>query len=185
MLVADDPALIARARKLSTQSREVAAHYEHAEIGFNYRMSNVLAGIGRGQLRVLTQRVAQRRAVFERYREALADVPEIEWMPEPEDFFSTRWLTCFTLNGPYGPARCEALMRSMERHQIEVRPVWKPMHRQPLFSGAPYFEHAIGNDVSRRLFETGVCLPSGSNLTLEQQERVIAQLRLVLGAPDS
>lgn len=185
MLVADDPALIARARKLSTQSREVAAHYEHAEIGFNYRMSNVLAGIGRGQLRVLTQRVAQRRAVFERYREALADVPEIEWMPEPEDFFSTRWLTCFTLNGPYGPARCEALMRSMERHQIEVRPVWKPMHRQPLFSGARYFEHAIGNDVSRRLFETGVCLPSGSNLTLEQQERVIAQLRLVLGAPDS
>lgn len=184
MLVADDPALIARARKLSTQSRESARHYEHVEIGFNYRMSNVLAGIGRGQLRVLAQRVAQRRAVFERYRDALSDMGQIEWMPEPVGFLSTRWLTCLTLSGADAPARCDALMRSMERHQIEVRPVWKPMHLQPLFRDVPYFEHASGHDVSRSLFETGLCLPSGSNLTAEQQDRVIAQLRLVLSAQD-
>jgi dTDP-4-amino-4,6-dideoxygalactose transaminase len=180
MLVSNDATLIVRARQLSTQAREPARHYEHKEVGFNYRMSNVLAGIGRGQLRVLEQRVQQRRAVFERYRQALADIPSIRWMPEPEGYLTTRWLTCFTLAGPHAGARCEALMKSMERHQIEVRPVWKPMHLQPLFYGTPYFAHEEGVDVSRDLFETGVCLPSGSNLTEEQQSRVIAHLRLVL-----
>ena len=180
MLVANDPALVARARHLSTQAREPARHYEHTEVGYNYRMSNVLAGIGRGQLRVLQQRVAQRRAVFERYRDALADLPAVRWMPEPEGHHATRWLTCFTLAGPRASERCDALMRSMERHQMEARPVWKPMHLQPLFPAAPYFEHAPGHDVSRQLFETGICLPSGSNLSTEQQDRVIAHLRLVL-----
>lgn len=180
MLVANDPALAARARHLSTQAREPARHYEHTEVGYNYRMSNVLAGIGRGQLRVLQQRVAQRRAVFERYRDALADLPTVRWMPEPEGHHATRWLTCFTLAGPRASERCDALMRSMERHQIEARPVWKPMHLQPLFQTAPYFEHAPAHDVSRQLFETGLCLPSGSNLSTEQQDRVIAHLRLVL-----
>lgn len=184
MLVSNDAALIARARQLSTQAREPARHYEHKEVGYNYRMSNVLAGIGRGQLRVLEQRVRERRAVFERYCHALADVPSIRWMPEPEGFHATRWLTCFTLTGPRANQRCDALMKSMERHQIEVRPVWKPMHLQPLFTGAPYFAHAEGVDVSRELFETGVCLPSGSNLTPEQQDRVIAHLRLVLTAQE-
>jgi dTDP-4-amino-4,6-dideoxygalactose transaminase len=181
MLVANDPALIARARHLSTQAREPARHYEHTEAGYNYRMSNVLAGIGRGQLRVLQQRVAQRRAVFERYRTALADLADLRWMPEPEGHHATRWLTCFTLAGPRASERCDALTRSMERHQMEARPVWKPMHLQPLFRAAPYFEHTPGHDVSRQLFETGICLPSGSNLTEAQQERVIAHLRLVLG----
>lgn len=180
MLVANDPTLIARARHLSTQARAPARHYEHTEVGYNYRMSNVLAGIGRGQLRVLQQRVAQRRAVFERYRTALADLPGLRWMPEPEGHHATRWLTCFTLAGPRASERCDALMRSMERHQIEARPVWKPMHLQPLFRTAAYFAHAEGHDVSRQLFETGICLPSGSNLSTEQQERVIAHLRLVL-----
>jgi dTDP-4-amino-4,6-dideoxygalactose transaminase len=180
MLVANDPALIARARHLSTQAREPARHYEHTEVGYNYRMSNVLAGIGRGQLRVLQQRVAQRRAVFERYRDALADLPALRWMPEPEGHHATRWLTCFTLAGPRASERCDALMRSMERHQMEARPVWKPMHLQPLFRTAPYFVHAQGQDVSRQLFETGICLPSGSNLTPEQQDRVILLLRRAL-----
>jgi dTDP-4-amino-4,6-dideoxygalactose transaminase len=180
MLVSDDGDRIARARQLATQAREPARHYEHREMGFNYRMSNVLAGIGRGQLRVLEQRVAQRRAVFERYRTALADVPGLRWMPEPEGFHTTRWLSCLTLDGPRARERCQALMQSMERHQIEVRPVWKPMHLQPLFRDAPYFPHAPGEDVSRGLFETGLCLPSGSNLTPEQQDRVIAHIRLVL-----
>jgi dTDP-4-amino-4,6-dideoxygalactose transaminase len=177
MLVADDADLVARARKLATQAREPAPHYEHVEVGFNYRMSNVLAGIGRGQLRVLDQRVASRRAVFETYREALADLGEIQWMPEPAGMHSTRWLTCFTLAGGDAAARRDRVLRSLERHSIEGRPVWKPMHLQPLFHGAPYFPHADGDDVAARLFAAGICLPSGSNMTEAQQERVIDQLR--------
>lgn len=180
MLVADDPDLIAHARKLSTQARDPAPHYEHTEMGFNYRMSNVLAGIGRGQLRVLRQRVAQRRRVFERYRSALADLPGLSWMPEPEGFHSTRWLTCFTLPGEDAEARCKHVMKALERHLIEARPVWKPMHLQPLFDGAPYFSHGPGQDVAAGLFENGICLPSGSNLSEEQQDRVIDHLRHVL-----
>jgi dTDP-4-amino-4,6-dideoxygalactose transaminase len=183
MLVADDADLVARARKLSTQAREPAAHYEHTEVGYNYRMSNVLAGIGRGQLRVLDQRVARRRAVFETYREALSGVGEIAWMPEPEGMHSTRWLTCFTLPG--GEARRDRVLRSLERHSIEARPVWKPMHLQPLFAGAPYFAHAEGTDVAAHLFEAGICLPSGSNMSPEQQERVIDQLRRALARAEA
>jgi len=179
MLVADDPAVVERARKLATQAREPAPHYEHVEVGFNYRMSNVLAGIGRGQLRVLEQRVAQRRKVFDTYREALADQPQLAWMPEPEGCRSTRWLTCFTLRGTDAGARRDLVLRSLERHSIEARPVWKPMHQQPLFRGAPYFPHSSG-DVSAGLFEAGICLPSGSNLTTQQQSRVIEQLRRAL-----
>ena len=180
MLVADDGDLVARARKLSTQAREPARHYEHAEPGFNYRMSNVLAGIGRGQLKVLAQRVVQRRAVFDRYQAELADLPQLQWMPQPQGYHSTRWLSCFTLalaDADHAPLQCERVMRFLERHQIEARPVWKPMQLQPLFAGAPYFSHAPDIDVSARLFASGICLPSGSNLTDEQQGRVIAHLR--------
>jgi dTDP-4-amino-4,6-dideoxygalactose transaminase len=180
MLVADDPALIVRARKLSTQAREPAPHYEHTEIGFNYRMSNVLAGIGRGQLKVLDQRVAQRRRVFETYRAALADLPQVRWMPEPDGMHSTRWLTCFTLDGADAAEHCRRVMRSLERHSIEARPVWKPMHLQPLFKGAPYFPHVPGEDVSASLFLSGICLPSGSNLTDAQLGSVIDNLRRAL-----
>ena len=180
MLLADDPDLVVRARKLATQSREPAAHYEHVEMGFNYRMSNVLAGIGRGQLRVLEQRVMQRRRVFERYKEAFADLPQIQWMPEPDGYYSTRWLTCFTLTGLDASHRCHQVMKALERHLIEARPVWKPMHLQPLFKSAPYFAHGPGNDVSAHLFQAGICLPSGSNLSETEQDRVIDQLRHVL-----
>lgn len=180
MLVADDADLVARARKLSTQAREPAAHYEHVEVGFNYRMSNVLAGIGRGQLRVLDQRVARRREVFGFYRAALADRPEIAWMPEPAGMRSTRWLTCFRFDGGDGAQRRDAVLRSLERHSIEARPVWKPMHLQPVFGGAPYFPHAEGEDVAAGLFAAGLCLPSGSNLSDAQLERVVDQLRRAL-----
>ena len=176
MLVADDEQMVVRARKLSTQAREPAPHYEHTEMGFNYRMSNVLAGIGRGQLRVLDQRVARRREVFETYREALADL-QLQWMREPEGSRSTRWLTCFAFEGADAGARRDRVLRSLERHSIEARPVWKPMHLQPLFAGAPYFAHREGEDVAGRLFESGVCLPSGSSLTDEQLVRVVDQLR--------
>ena len=185
MLVADDADLVARARKLSTQARDPAPHYQHSEIGFNYRMSNVLAGIGRGQLRVLDQRVAQRRRVFERYRQALLDLPDIQWMPEPEGFQSTRWLTCLTLSGPAARQRCEAVIQHLERHSIEARPVWKPMHLQPLFAGSAYFSHAPGEDVSSALFHNGLCLPSGSNTSKAQQDRVIMHLRRALVQSES
>jgi dTDP-4-amino-4,6-dideoxygalactose transaminase len=179
MLIADDADLVARARKLSTQAREPAPHYEHTEIGFNYRMSNVLAGIGRGQLRVLDQRVQRRREVFEVYRGALAGLP-LQWMPEPAGSRSTRWLTCFTLPGDDAAARRDRLLRSLERHSIEARPVWKPMHLQPLYRGAPYFAHEEGVDVAAHLFEAGVCLPSGSNLSEEQIQRVVDHLQRAL-----
>lgn len=184
MLVSADPAHMARARKLATQSREPAAHYEHVEVGFNYRMSNVLAGIGRGQLRVLDERVSRRRAIFEQYRDALSTWPQLEWMPQPEGFHSTRWLTCFTLAAPAGAAERDALLRALERHSIEARPVWKPMHMQPLFRDAPFFPHAEGADIARGLFERGVCLPSGSNMTDVQTERVIDQLGRTLTAAE-
>ena len=176
MLVSNDAALMARARKLSTQAREPAPHYEHVETGFNYRMSNVLAGIGRGQLKVLEDRVRARRRVFERYREALAGRGDIAWQPEGEGQYATRWLTCFALTGgdpADRSARRDRLLHALERHAVEARPVWKPMHMQPLFAGAPYFEHAPGEDVSRALFEAGVCLPSGSNMSDADLERVI------------
>ena len=177
MLVANDAALVERARKLATQAREPAAHYEHVEVGFNYRMSNVLAGIGRGQLQVLEQRVRERRQVFDTYREALADFQlGLKWMPEPAASRSTRWLTCFVLEGSHARLRRDVILRSLERHSIEARPVWKPMHLQPLFDGAPFFAHD-SRDVAAGLFEAGICLPSGSNLTTEQQTRVIDQLR--------
>ena len=180
MLVADDLALMDRARKLATQAREPAPHYEHAEVGFNYRMSNVLAGIGRGQLRVLDQRVAQRRRVFARYQEALADLPQLRWMAQPPGSRSTRWLTCLTLQGAQAHRKRNLVLQALERHSIEARPVWKPMHLQPLFADAPYFAHEDGGDVAAALFDAGMCLPSGSNLTDAQIDRVIVHLRRAL-----
>lgn len=180
MLVSQDAALMERARKLATQAREPAAYYEHREIGFNYRMSNVLAGIGRGQLRVLEQRVAQRRRVFEAYRAALEDLLDVTWMPEAEGMRSTRWLSCLVLQGNRVRERRDLVLRSMERHSVEARPVWKPMHLQPLFRDAPFFAHAPGQDVSASLFEAGICLPSGSNLTDDQVAQVIGHLRRAL-----
>jgi dTDP-4-amino-4,6-dideoxygalactose transaminase len=109
----------------------------------------------------------------------LADQPQLDWMPEPQGYRSTRWLTCFTQRGADAALRRDLVLRSLERHSIEARPVWKPMHQQPLFRGAPYFAHS-GEDVSARLFEAGICLPSGSNLTPDQQQRVVDQLRRAL-----
>ena len=180
MLVSDDAALVARARKLATQAREAAAHYEHSEVGFNYRMSNVLAGIGRGQLKVLAQRVERRRAVFDAYRSRLADLRGVEWMPEPAGSVSTRWLTCLQLRGEGAQDRRDAVLRQLERHAIEARPVWKPMHLQPLYRDAPFFPHAPGQDVAAALFAAGLCLPSGSNMSEAQLDRVIAHLRRAL-----
>jgi len=179
MLVAHDGALVERARKLSTQAREPAAHYEHTEVGYNYRMSNVLAGIGRGQLKVIEERVAARRRIFERYRDGLAGVDAYEWMPEPDFGRATHWLTACTVRPPVTPGD---LMARLASDGIEARPLWKPMHLQPLYRHCQYFSHEPGKSVSDDLFARGICLPSGSNLTDEQQERIVAALKRAVGA---
>ncbi|MEO8081387.1 MAG: aminotransferase class I/II-fold pyridoxal phosphate-dependent enzyme [Caldimonas sp.] len=181
MLVSDDAALVARARFLATQAREPAIHYEHAVIGYNYRMSNILAGVGRGQLTVLSDRVASRRRIFERYRAELGSCDGIEFMPEPDWSHSNRWLSTATLSpGRRGVAAGE-LIRRLAAQRIEARPVWKPLQLQPVFATCRYFRHP-SHSVSQELFENGICLPSGSNLTDEQQDRVIEEVGAILGA---
>ncbi len=173
MLVSSDEALIKRARFLATQARDPAPHYQHSAIGYNYRMSNVLAAIGRGQLTVLADRVSARRANFDAYAAALGDMPGLEFMPEAPYGRCTRWLTCLTIDSSAFGATREDVRLALEAEDIESRPIWKPMHLQPVF--ASY--RAAGGAVSEQLFERGLCLPSGSNLDAADRERVIAIVR--------
>jgi dTDP-4-amino-4,6-dideoxygalactose transaminase len=173
MLVSPDEALIRQALKLSTQARDPAPHYQHSEIGYNYRLSNVLAAIGRGQLRVLEDRVAARRRNHAFYVRALADMPGISFMPEAPWGRHTRWLTTVTIDPERFGADREAVRLALERENIEARPVWKPMHLQPVFAG---FERR-GGRVAEELFQNGLCLPSGSNLTPEELARVVEVVR--------
>lgn len=168
-LVSDDKEAIDKAKFLATQARDEAPHYQHSVLGYNYRMSNILAGIGRGQLEVLDERVNARRRIFQRYYEALADIEVIDFMPEPSWSKSTRWLTALTLNS--SKISPMDLINALEAQSIEARPVWKPMHLQPVFEGCKYFRHE--QDVSADLFKRGVCLPSGSAMTDSEQDRVI------------
>jgi pyridoxal phosphate-dependent aminotransferase EpsN len=169
MLVSDDAALVARARFLATQAREPAAHYEHRELGFNYRMSNLLAAVGRGQLRTLADRVAARRRNFDAYREALDSRPGVTFMPEPAYSRGNRWLTCLLIEpGAFGATR-EDVRLALERENVESRPLWKPMHLQPVFSAC----RRVGGDVSASLFQNGICLPSGSGLHADERARVL------------
>jgi pyridoxal phosphate-dependent aminotransferase EpsN len=169
MLVGADKALIERARFLSSQARDPAPHYQHSQIGFNYRMSNLLAAIGRGQLRVLDERVNARRRVYQRYQERLRDLPGIAFMPEARGCRSTRWLTCLTIDSHEFGASAEDVRRALDADNIESRPVWKPLHLQPAFAECRY----AGGRVAERLFASGLCLPSGSNLTDDDLERVL------------
>jgi len=173
MLVGDDLAALEKARYWATQARDPAPHYQHSEAGYNYRLSNVLAGIGRGQLRVLPQRVDARRRIFERYAAAFANVPGLVFMPEADYGRASRWLTALTLDPDVCGSSPAAVMAQLAAHNIESRPVWKPMHAQPLFRDCAYYPHAAGDSVSDRLFANGLCLPSGSGMTEEEQERVI------------
>ncbi len=177
MLVSEDGEAIARARKLASQAREPAPHYEHAEIGFNYRMSNLLAAVGRGQLRVLVERVEARRRVFSWYRELLGDLPGLEFMPEAEYGRATRWLTCLTIDPDEFGATREDVRLALEAENIESRPVWKPMHLQSVFEGC----EVVGGRVSKELFELGLCLPSGSAMERASVERVVETVRWVAG----
>ncbi|QAT88005.1 DegT/DnrJ/EryC1/StrS aminotransferase [Corallococcus coralloides] len=175
MLVSADGELVQHALKLATQARDTAPHYQHSEVGYNYRMSNVLAAIGRGQLHVLEDRVAARRANHAFYAEAFQDLPGIQFMPEAPWGRHTRWLTTLTIDPEAFGADREAVRVALERENIEARPVWKPMHLQPVFAN---FERRRGS-VAEDLFRHGLCLPSGSNLTRQELERVVAVVRAV------
>ncbi len=169
MLVSNEPAFIERARHLATQARDPAPHYQHSDIGFNYRLSNVLAAIGRGQLRTLDRRVTARRRTFDRYVAQLQGLRGVTFMPEASYGTSNRWLTCIVIApATFGGTR-EDIRLALEAENIESRPIWKPMHLQPVFAGCRMF----GGNVSERLFADGLCLPSGSSLTDVDQDRVI------------
>jgi dTDP-4-amino-4,6-dideoxygalactose transaminase len=176
MLVSADAELVARARFLATQARDPAPHYEHSTIGFNYRMSNLLAAVGRGQLRHVDQKVARRRQINQRYRAALGDLPGVGFLPDAPDGEPTNWLTVITLDPSAASATPDELRLALEAADIEARPAWKPMHLQPVFAN----RECIGGEVAERIFATGLCLPSGSSLTEQDQERVIATIRAVL-----
>jgi dTDP-4-amino-4,6-dideoxygalactose transaminase len=168
MVVSNSSPLIEKAAKLATQSRDPAPHYEHSELGYNYRMSNVLAGIGRGQLKSLGPRIERRREIFAFYREALGGLPGVGFMPEPEGTRSNRWLTCLTIDPAASNVRPAQVIAALEKDNIEARPLWKPLHLQPLYKGVETY----GGAVAERLFARGICLPSGSSMTSDDLHRV-------------
>lgn len=175
-LVSQNEAHIKQARFLATQARDAAPHYQHSQIGYNYRMSNVCAGIGRGQMEVLPERVAKRRAIYELYKITFAESDALIFTDEPNsDYSSNRWLSTVLLKEESGLDR-EELRLHLEQDNIESRPLWKPMHLQPVFANAPFY----GDGTSERLFAQGLCLPSGSNLTEEDLQRVIRKILEVL-----
>jgi dTDP-4-amino-4,6-dideoxygalactose transaminase len=177
-LISDQEELISRSRFLATQARDDAPHYQHSEIGYNYRMSNVLAGIGRGQMEVLDKHIALRRKNFEFYKNELSQFDGLTFLEEPgKDYFSNYWLSCITIN----PLKTNGIDREKIRlgladENIEARPLWKPMHLQPVFKDHPYF----GTGISEKLFETGLCLPSGSNMDDEDRNRVVETIKSLL-----
>ena len=172
-LLANDPTWIEKARFLSTQARDPAPHYQHSQVGYNYRMSNITAGIGRGQMAVLPERIAQRRTNHERYQRFFKNTPGVSMLNEPEGFYSNRWLSCALVD----PAKTGGITREdvrlhLERSNIESRPLWKPLHMQPVFEKSPFYGHGI----CQNLFEHGLCLPSGSNLTDQDFDRIFTAL---------
>lgn len=173
-LVSTKQEYIEKARFLSTQARDHAPHYQHSQIGYNYRMSNVVAGIGRGQMKVLKERVAQRRANNKRYRDFFNNIPGVSFQTEPNnDFFSNYWLTAILIDPALtGGITRETVRLALNADNIESRPLWKPMHLQPIYEGTEFF----GTGLCEQLFETGLCLPSGSNLTDEEFDRIFSTL---------
>lgn len=166
-----------KATFLATQARDAAPHYQHSQVGYNYRMSNICAGIGRGQMEVLPQRVAERRKVYAFYQKYFSDKKGIQLVAEPEGYFSNRWLSTILIDQELtGGLNRELLWMAFDKENIESRPLWKPMHLQPVFAGAPFY----GDGTSERLFAHGLCLPSGSNLTQEDLGRISAVLDSVL-----
>ncbi|WP_305145651.1 DegT/DnrJ/EryC1/StrS family aminotransferase [Paenibacillus chitinolyticus] len=184
MLVSDDLEALEKARFWATQARDTARHYQHSEVGYNYRMSNVLAGIGRGQLRVLNDRIQARREVFGQYRRAFESIDGISFMPEADYGRSTRWLTAITVDERVTGVSSTEIVDRLAGQNIEARPVWKPLHLQPLFEGCAYYPHEEEISVSDRLFSTGLCLPSGSSLTPADQNRVMDMVLHTIAIPN-
>ncbi len=177
MLLSDNPKKIEKAKFLATQARENFPHYQHEEMGYNFRMSNILAGIGRGQMEVLDSRIESRRSNFNYYKEHLSQLPGISFLKELEGSISNRWLTIILLDPKLtGGIGREDLRLALADENIESRPLWKPMHMQPLFESAPYF----GKGIAMKLFKHGLCLPSGSNLNNEELDRVIGVIKNVI-----
>ncbi len=176
-LISRDREAIQHAKFLATQAKDNAPHYQHSEIGYNYRMSNVVAGIGRGQLEVIDARVKQRRANFDFYLSALGKIDGITFLRQRPGAYSNYWLTTILVDPEKtGGITREDIRLALEKENIETRPLWKPMHLQPVFESYP----AYVDGTSEKLFEDGLCLPSGSNLTMEQKERVVhAMLRML------
>ncbi|MED4407082.1 aminotransferase class I/II-fold pyridoxal phosphate-dependent enzyme [Heyndrickxia coagulans] len=170
MLVSDDEERIDKVRFWSTQSRDKARHYQHSELGYNYRMSNIVAGIGRGQLKVLEKRVEKKNYIFKFYKKELEELEGIELMPSNEWNQSNHWLSCILLKGSIRPIE---VMLALEKENIESRPVWKPMHLQPFFEKYDF----IGTGISEKLFENGACLPSDTKMTDEDLERVVKVIK--------
>lgn len=175
-LVSHNKAHVDKARFLSTQARDAAPHYQHSHIGFNYRMSNICAGIGRGQMQVLPERVAQRRKVYETYLKHFGGIEGVSFLPEPEGYFSNRWLTTVIIDSDVTGVSREDLRLAFEAENIESRPLWKPMHLQPVFEHCPFY----GDGTSEALFRDGLCLPSGSNLTDDDMARIISVMKGLL-----
>jgi pyridoxal phosphate-dependent aminotransferase EpsN len=180
-LVGDDAGLIDYARYLATQGRDPLEHYQHREVAYNYRMSNVLAGIGVGQLELLGERVATRQAIYRRYRDGLADIPGIGFQEDLPRAIGNRWLTVATFDPDMIDLHPYQIMRELRQSGIETRPGWKPMHMQPLCAGFEFEPHEANMTVSPRLFLQSLCLPSGSSLPATEQDRVIGKIRKIIG----
>jgi dTDP-4-amino-4,6-dideoxygalactose transaminase len=176
-LISESEEHIKKARFLATQARDNAPHYQHSHIGYNYRMSNICAGIGRGQMLVLNDRVNQRRSNFEFYKNSFANIDGISFVNELPGYFANRWLTCILVDpSKTGGVTREDIRIELEKENIECRPLWKPMHLQPIFENAPFF----GDGTSEKLFEQGLCLPSGSNLSKSDLNDVVNNIKSVL-----
>lgn len=171
MLISEDEEKIAKVRFWATQAREKARHYEHKEIGYNYRMSNIVAGIGRGQLKILDLRIKQKTEIYNRYKEAFKDVADIKMQPIPENTMPNHWLSVITLKED-SKVKPLDIMVALEKENIESRPVWKPMHMQPVFEKCDFIKVA-DEPVSKELFETGICLPSDTKMTKEEQDKIV------------
>lgn len=174
MLVSSDEERIAKVRFWSTQARDKARHYEHSELGYNYRMSNVLAGIGRGQLKVLDRRLIQKKHIFEFYKENLSHLEGLEMMPVNVWNEPNFWLSCITLSGKVKPLE---ILEALERENIESRSIWKPMHMQPFYRNYDF----LGSGVSQKIFEHGLCLPSDTKMTDDDLNRVCEIIKGVWG----
>jgi len=172
MLVSNNEEYVNKARFLATQAREPKIHYEHKELGYNYRMSNLLAAVGRGQLEVIDDRVSVRRSIFNRYEKALSHIDGFTFMQEADYGKSNRWLSTLTVDEKVAGISRTQIIDTLEKENIESRPVWKPMHLQPLYKKCEYIKND-DRDVSAELFENGLCLPSGSSLSEEDQGRII------------